>query len=148
MCKVPVYQNQILIVDDDDLFLDLLESGLSDLPYQILKALSGNEAMQIVQRTTPNLIITDMCMPDGDGLELLSNIRPQWPDLPVIMLFSGDPQRPELTKDHMIEAGAQKVFQKPVSFLDLRQTVHNLLALQKPKRWFKKKTLENPWFRH
>lgn len=65
----------ILIVDDDHRTCELLSAFLSSSSYVVSFAYSGHEAAALMQRRKFDLVITDLCMPDGDGIDVISQIR-------------------------------------------------------------------------
>ena len=65
----------ILIVDDDHRTCELLSAFLSSSSFVVSFAYSGHEAAALMQRRKFDLVITDLCMPDGDGIDVISRIR-------------------------------------------------------------------------
>ena len=78
--------NTILIVDDEPNYLIVLSELLSEEGFGIFTAGNGEEALKILGETDIDLIITDMCMPELDGLGLLKAAKTLNPDLPLIMI--------------------------------------------------------------
>lgn len=76
----------ILVVDDDKHILEVIEARLSSAGYKVLKASNGREALNLLEKNIPNLIISDLRMPGMDGMELLKNVEGQFPDIPFIIL--------------------------------------------------------------
>ncbi len=76
----------VLFVDDDVIVLQSLERGLLDESYNKLFAKTCNEALDILQREKVHVIVTDMCMPEMTGLELLRTVRKEHPDIIGIVL--------------------------------------------------------------
>ena len=87
----------VLFVDDDEIVLRSLERGFLDEPYNTLFAKSGKEALEILQREEVHVIVTDMRMPEMDGLELLEIIRKMYPHI-VGIVFSGYTEMAALQK--------------------------------------------------
>jgi CheY-like chemotaxis protein len=83
---------KILIVDDAPDFVYAMRGFLEDLGYDVVEAYDGNEALEVLQREGPELLLLDVIMPLMDGWETLSVVRgrPQWRRLPVIMLTALD----------------------------------------------------------
>lgn len=77
---------KILIVDDDLSILESLNLFLSELNYNVIFATSVDQAFSILQSEQPDLIITDIKMPDGSGLKLLEKIKFIFPNIPVIVI--------------------------------------------------------------
>jgi DNA-binding response OmpR family regulator len=79
--------HEILVVDDSDTVLALMELILTRRGFVVLKARSAEQALDVLSRTTPDLIILDLMMPDVDGIELCRMIRThaQTVEVPVII---------------------------------------------------------------
>jgi sigma-B regulation protein RsbU (phosphoserine phosphatase) len=71
----------VLFVDDDEPILRSLERGLLDKSYNKLFTKSSKEALEILQQKEVHIIVTDMCMPEMTGLELLRTVRKEYPDI-------------------------------------------------------------------
>ena len=76
----------VLFVDDDEIVLMSLQRGLLDESYTKLFAKSGEEALEVLQREEVHVIVTDMCMHEMTGLELLRTVRKDHPHIIRIML--------------------------------------------------------------
>lgn len=76
----------ILLVDDEEGIRKVLGISLADSGYKVLTAGSGEEALQLFQKTKPPIVLTDIKMPGMNGLELLQAIKRQSPDTEVIMI--------------------------------------------------------------
>ena len=76
----------ILIVDDEKNYLTILSAVLEEEGFEVLTALGGQEALEIYKTSDLDLVVTDMKMPEMDGIELLENIKQLDPDLPVMMM--------------------------------------------------------------
>jgi DNA-binding NtrC family response regulator len=85
----------VLFVDDDETVLQSLEMGLLNEPYNILFAKSGKEALEIFQCVEVHVIVTEMCMPEMGGLELLRIVRKEYPHT-ICIVLSGYTQDPNL----------------------------------------------------
>ena len=118
---------KILIVDDQLEVRELVEVTMRIGDYQILKAQSGEEAIEMVKAERPDLIIMDVMMPGGmDGLETTRILRndPETKEAKIIMLTAKG-QQAEIEKG--IEAGADDYFVKPFSPLELMKKVEEFL---------------------
>jgi two-component system response regulator HupR/HoxA len=78
----------VLFVDDEEKILTSLKRGLLDEPYEILFANSGKEALEILEQSQVQVIVTDMRMPEMDGLELLGIVKKEYPHI-IRMVLSG-----------------------------------------------------------
>jgi CheY-like chemotaxis protein len=88
-------RRSVLFVDDDVIVLQSLERGLLDESYNKLFAKTCEEALEILRQEEVNVIVTDMCMPDMTGLELLRTVRKEQSDI-IGMVLSGYDQDTEL----------------------------------------------------
>jgi CheY-like chemotaxis protein len=109
----------ILIVDDEADFRQLLVDALPD--YLILEASNGREALEVLSQETPDLVITDIRMPEMDGIELLEELKERYPSLPVLAI-SGfmDP-------DEVHQYGFDGFIRKPVKIAALIKLVEAAL---------------------
>jgi DNA-binding NtrC family response regulator len=79
-------KKHIIIVDDEPDIRDVLTQALQAKGYRVTAAEAGHEALRIVKSDPPHLLVSDLQMEDADGLELIEEIKKQYPDLPVILL--------------------------------------------------------------
>ena len=79
----------ILIIDDDPLVLVALRNLLEGEGYAVLTALSGRTGVKLCQNQAPDLVITDILMPEMDGIETINKIRGLNPTQPVLAISGG-----------------------------------------------------------
>ncbi len=77
---------KILVVDDEEHFLLLVSNVLDEEGYVVKTASSGNNAFQVLEQYTPDLILTDLRMPDKDGLHLMETVKAGHPDIDFIFI--------------------------------------------------------------
>ncbi len=106
----------ILIVDDDDLVLKTLNVLISSLGYECLLANDGLEAVELLSDRKCDLILSDVLMPNMDGLELLAYIREKRPEIDVI-IATGFSERASYAD--VIKAGAIDFIKKPIDQAEL-----------------------------
>ncbi len=87
-----MYRLKILVVDDEDLILRLLSTGLSADGYEVSIARTGFEALVAVEKDLPALIISDIMMPRLSGIELLRAVKnnPRTKQIPFILISAVD----------------------------------------------------------
>lgn len=101
---------RILVVDDEALMRNLLLKILEQEGYQITLASSTKEALEKLEEEDFNLVLSDIKMPDMNGLELLSSIKQNWPDIAVVMMTGyGD----AYTVKEALMLGADEYVTKP-----------------------------------
>ena len=125
----------ILIVDDEKNYLLVLSAVLEEEGYEVLTAVSGAEALEVLAASEPDLVLTDMKMPGMDGIELLERIKARDPDLPVIMMTAHG------TVDKAVEAmqkGAYTYLLKPFDnerlILYVRKAISLFQVIQENRR--------------
>jgi two-component system, NtrC family, response regulator GlrR len=114
---------KVLIVDDDNDVLNLLENWLTNEKYDVKRALSGLEALNLVGIYAPDIVITDLYMDGMDGMELLTELHNDNPLLPVIML-SGQAQIPDAIK--AMHLGTSAFLTKPINQNEFLETVKKI----------------------
>jgi len=115
----------ILIVDDEKNYLVVLSSFLSGEGYEPITADNAQQALDIVENTDLDLVLTDMKMPSMDGIELLKRIKEKSPDLPVVMMTAYG------TVEKAVEAmqlGAFNFVLKPFQNETLKQIIRNAVS--------------------
>ena len=118
----------VLIVDDDPQMLRLLTDVVQLDNHDVLLAQDGEMALKYFAHQTPDLIITDILMPNKEGLELISEIREKFPKLKIIAYSGGGSTDPQSYLEFASGMGADKVFSKPMPLALLRQEIRDLLA--------------------
>jgi CheY-like chemotaxis protein len=84
-------KKKILIVDDDEFILNLIEMALKGQDnYEIVKATNGKEALEEKSKSDFDLIITDIIMPEIDGIKFIDELRKADKDTPIIAMSGGD----------------------------------------------------------
>jgi CheY-like chemotaxis protein len=116
----------LLVVDDDEAMRTILKPVLSAMGYDVLLASSGNEALQALSRTHPDVILMDIRLTDSDGVTLTRKMKslPKLADIPVI-LMTGDSRRERLMSS--IEAGAADFLAKPFTSQVLKAKLEKVL---------------------
>jgi len=121
--------HHILIVEDSPTMRSLVVSALEDLgtPDRITEAASGFEALRALPRDSYDLIVTDINMPDINGLELVSFVKGNeaYRSIPLLIISTEGSERDRLRG---LELGADAYLVKPFELDDLRRTARELLA--------------------
>lgn len=79
----------VLIVDDDELFRTMLQEMVRREGYQVRAVTNGNEALIAIAQQPPDLIITDILMPEKDGIELIAELAQHGSRIPIIAVSGG-----------------------------------------------------------
>lgn len=122
--------NQIMLVDDNQDFLAVSQEFLE--AFEGLRvvgtATSGREALDLLGRISPTLLIVDVSMPEMNGLELTQQVKKQWPNLPIIVLTLLDTP---LHRQAALQAGADAFVTKASMDDDLIPAIQGLQIKRK-----------------
>ena len=121
-------RKKILLVDDEEAIRKMVRAVLGSELYEFGEAVNGLDAQAILEKQKFDLIISDVVMPDCDGIELVMAIRRKLPDVKVIIMSGGGRVRAGHYLDLASKLGATRVFEKPFDTAALRQAVKELLS--------------------
>ena len=117
---------KILVVDDNADTREIMQIYMASLGLTVVSAADGFEGIEVANRENPDLIVTDACMPNLDGIAMVKRLRGQahFNRLPIIIVtgITSEMQRAAQT------AGADHIFVKPVSPTDLANKITELLG--------------------
>jgi DNA-binding response OmpR family regulator len=114
---------RILVVDDEPLYLRLLQINLKTEGYDVICASNGEEALDLVTNNSPDLVILDLMMPKLDGISTCERIR-QFSNIPVIMLTARGEEQDRVGG---LNVGADDYIVKPFSVTELVARVRAVL---------------------
>ncbi len=118
-------KNVILVVEDEEIERKLLVEVIETLGYEVAQAHNGRVALEIMNQRPIDLILTDIHMPEIDGLELLRRVREQDNKLPIIVMTGFDAQEATKTaQDYNIAA----LLLKPFRLQELKKLLEKLFA--------------------
>jgi len=117
----------ILLVDDDQSFRRMLAQVLTRTGYDVQEACNGNEAIHLYLSHQTDLVITDLIMPDKEGLETIREIRHANPTARIIAMSGGGPNGSLNYLRVASVFGAQVVLDKPFSHQEILQAVRTSL---------------------
>jgi len=120
---------RLLIVEDDAALNQIVALHFEDQGLTTESVLTCADALAAIERHTPDLVLMDMQLPDGTGLELLKKLQPRFPELPVVIMTGQHDL--ELAID-AIKAGAVDYLHKPVKTDALQETVFKALKRAVP----------------
>ena len=128
MANDPQY---IVIVEDSPTQAVQMQLLLEEAGYRVSAATDGRSGLDLVEAESPDLVVTDLIMPELNGLELVETVKSQLPNLPVILTTA---QGSEDTAAEALRRGAASYVPKKSIALDLVPTVSRLLALNEAQR--------------
>jgi len=121
--------HRILIVDDQPDMAGMIANMLDDAGYTTRIAIGGREALAEILANPPDLVLTDVNMPNMDGFALASMLKsdPATATIPIIMLSAQDGRGSRIIG---LESGAEHYLSKPVDATELLAKIHNQLLLR------------------
>ena len=119
---------RILIADDNDELLEFHRIFLAENGYQVLTAANGEEALRRIDQEAVDLLITDVIMPDREGIETILELRRSHPQLPIIAISGGGHIGPVDYLKMATTAGAKAALSKPCPPSVLLSTIRSLLS--------------------
>ena len=119
---------KILLIDDNDEIQAVFCQFLTGMGHEIIQAGNGKQGLKMIEESRPDLVITDIMMPEMDGLEILMQLRSMHDSVPVIAISGGMHTLPVNFLQQAKLFGARYVFEKPVPLDVLRNAVTELLG--------------------
>ena len=120
---------QILVIDDDEQLREMLRRMLEYAGYDVVEACDGEEAMKLLRNREVDLVITDILMPNREGLEPIMELRRGRPQLPIIAISGGGGWSG--SSSYLVTAtklGAAKTLAKPFTRQEILDAVAEVFA--------------------
>ncbi len=114
---------KILVVEDDEEMLRLLDDELKEAGFQVIQAKNGKEAFTQLERTTPDLIVSDFCLPDG-GIDFLRELRHRSGTCRILVITALNDNQ---TRQDVAEQGVDGFLGKPFRMSSLLDSIARLL---------------------
>jgi EAL domain-containing protein (putative c-di-GMP-specific phosphodiesterase class I) len=127
----PGHRPRVLVVEDEPALLRAMARALGSAGFEVTTAMNGREAVEILATTEVDAVVSDIRMPDMDGIQLLRAVREKDLELPVILVTAS----PEVqTAQEAIEYGAFRYVMKPVKLAEIERTVKQAVQLRQVAR--------------
>ncbi|MCB0219367.1 MAG: response regulator [Chrysiogenetes bacterium] len=120
-------EKTVLVVEDDRLTRNAIAEGLHDLPYQVIFASNGTEALEFFESEGPDAVIVDVLLPKLSGFEVCERIRKTHPDLPIIFI-SAVYKSLAVQNEAKSKYGANEFLTKPLNINLLREKLGKYVA--------------------
>ena len=121
---------KILLVDDDNMLRELMCRALTRAGHHVVDLSDGREVERCLQREPFDLVITDILMPNRDGIETLTMLRESHPDIKVIAISGGGDQVTLSYLPAMSKLGADATLAKPFRLRELTDMVAELVSAE------------------
>lgn len=128
----PASSSRILVIDDDDQLRSFIITLLKRRGFDVTGVISGREGKTLLDRERFDLIITDLLMPDEEGLGTIRWVRARGPAQPKIIAISGGGSERACYLQHATMFGADATLAKPFSPPDLLELIGRLLSSAQP----------------
>lgn len=125
----------ILVVDDQELIRNLVVTFLSKLGHSCITAIDGVDALEKIKENKIDAVVTDLRMPNMDGITLTSKISMRYPELPVMIMTAFDEG---VTAGLAITVGARDFIKKPFSLNEFAIRLHKMINDSEAQRRIKK----------
>lgn len=119
---------RILIIDDDDNVRTSLRMALEDANYEIVEASDGESGLKRFREDPTDLVITDIIMPEKEGIELISDLRKEFPDVKIIAISGGGRAGNNIYLNTSLTLGAMKTFSKPIDLEEFLGAIEELVG--------------------
>ncbi len=119
---------KILIIDDEEPIRKMLRMLFEKNAFEVFEACNGHHGITVFKEHDPDLVVTDLLMPEKEGLETIREIKKSNPDVRIIAISGGGVVHPEMYLELAGKLGADYSFAKPMDTEELVSTIKNLLA--------------------
>ncbi|MDD4201891.1 MAG: response regulator [Candidatus Omnitrophica bacterium] len=125
-----IKKNKVLIIEDESDMVKILNKRFSQNEFDVLVSSEGSQGVSIAQNNKPDIIVLDLMLPTGDGLEVLESLNglPETKDIPVIVVTGNKDER---YKKQVIDKGVAAYLEKPYSFETLMDIINNIFKNKK-----------------
>ncbi len=121
--------SRVLLIDDDEQILKVFQKMLAGEGYEVIVATNGRQGRELFREHGADLIITDIVMPEKEGIEIIMELRRDYPGLSIIAISGGGQTfGPDSYLDVAQSLGVNKTLQKPIHRRDLLAAVREQIG--------------------
>lgn len=118
---------KIMIIDDDDQFRKMLNRTLAKAGHTVTEASNGSQGIKSFSQNPTDVIITDIIMPDKEGIETIMELRQKSPSVKIIAVSGGGRVGSRSYLDLARKLGAERTFSKPIDRKEIVDAVSQIL---------------------
>jgi DNA-binding response OmpR family regulator len=122
--------SSILLIEDDDLFREALADALTERGYAVTQAADGEIGVKLFRAAPTDLVLTDIVMPNKDGVTVVAELRREFPGVGIIAMSGGLALDPALYLKIAGGIGANRTLKKPFTLPTLLQAIGEVLATE------------------
>ena len=120
---------RILVIDDDVMLQRMLKQTLHFLGHEVAQAFDGEQGVRLCEKSPPDLVLTDILMPNQDGLQTIRELRRTCPDVKIIAMSGGSQLWPEMDAlSFASRFGARRVLCKPFGHGQLESAIKEAIG--------------------
>lgn len=119
---------KLLVIEDDEYLLQYLSLFLTQKGYEVVSAINGEIGLELFELEKPDLVLTDIIMPEVEGIEVIMKLRDTHADLPIIAMSAGLQNSAEIYLEMAQKLGATSIIKKPLDMPELLSCIENLLS--------------------
>jgi len=123
----------ILIIDDEPPVRDVLRLMLSENGYRVYEAESGKKGIELFRLHNPDIVLTDVHMPDGSGLEVTKSIKTMWHDADVVIMTGFGSEEVVI---EALRSGASNYIKKPIEVKELLNILESIIFKRENRKRF------------
>ena len=117
----------ILVIDDDDQFRGMLRETLEHAGYEVTDAPNGKEGIRLFRENPADLVITDLIMPEKEGIETIKELRQEYSEVKIIAMSGGGRIGPDSYLKMAKGLGALRTLTKPIEREELLRAIREVL---------------------
>lgn len=117
----------ILVIDDEPQLRGMVKQMLAQEGYAVEEAHNGAEGLRAFRQAPADLVITDIVMPEKEGIETIRELRRDFPDVKIIAMSGGGRVDPGEYLHFALKLGAARILRKPFRFHELLEAVRDVL---------------------
>ncbi len=125
---VETIMRKILIIDDEAPVRKILARLLEKNEYEVIEAVNGKKGISLFNQHNPDLVITDLIMPEKEGLETIRELKQINPEVQIIAISGGGITDPKMYLGLASKFGAVQTFSKPVDNKTLISAINEILS--------------------
>ena len=118
---------RILIIDDDERIRKLFRKILEAESYEVIEASDGNKGIKLYRKDPTDLVITDIIMPEKEGIETIIELKKDFPDVKIIAVSGGGLVEANSYLEMAKKMGATEVLTKPIKNEELLEIISEIL---------------------
>ncbi|MBW1742583.1 MAG: response regulator [Deltaproteobacteria bacterium] len=119
---------KVVVIDDNAEIRRVIELKLRTQGYKVITAANGKEGLNLIKSKQPDVVITDIVMPEKEGIEVITEVRRDFPNVKIIAMSGGGLIGPHEYLSWTKMMGVQRTFTKPFAINEILEAVNELVG--------------------